>query len=147
MTLLDAPSYNAASARKRRRIILASIVGAIIIGIFVWIFWNWPAEHRVNRFFVALEQQQFEKAYGIWNNDPDWQQHPQKYDYTLKRFTEDWTTASDWGPITSHHVDISKKDGTGIVIAVRVNNSPKKLFLWYERKDGTLTYSPHELEY
>src|ERR1700761_3892433 len=79
MTLLDAPSYNAARAGKRRRCILPPIVGAILIGIFVWVFWNWPAEHRVNRFFAALEQQQFEKAYGIWNDDPDWQQHPDKY--------------------------------------------------------------------
>jgi hypothetical protein len=44
MTLLDAPAYNAARARKRRRNILASLIGVIIIAIFVWVFWNWPAE-------------------------------------------------------------------------------------------------------
>ena len=81
-------------------------------------------------------------------NDPDWQQHPQKYDYTLQRFTEDWTTASDWGPIKSHHVDISKRTGTGVIVAVRVNDSPKKLFMWYEKSNGTLTYpAPYNLEY
>ena len=154
MTLLDAPSFNAARARKRRNIILSSIGVLIVLGIFVWIFWNWPAEHRVNRLFAALEQQQFEKAYGIWNDDDDWQQHADKYkDYPLQRFTEDWTTASPVGqPIHSHHVDISKTDGTGafgsgIIVAVRVNGD-HKLFMWYERKDGTLTEpAPHMLQY
>jgi hypothetical protein len=86
-------------------------------------------------------------------NDADWQQHPQKYDYTLKRFTEDWTTESPISvPITSHHVDISKTDGTGafgtgIIVAVRVNGD-HKLFMFYIRKDGTLTWpAPHELGY
>ena len=44
---------------------LCWILGLLIIGVFVWIFWKWPAEHRVNRFFTTLKQQQFEKAYGI----------------------------------------------------------------------------------
>ena len=57
MTLLDAPSFNAGRARKRRNIILFSLLGLLIVGVFLWIFWNWPAEHRVNRFFTTLEQQ------------------------------------------------------------------------------------------
>ena len=87
-------------------------------------------------------------------DDAGWQQHPDKYkDYPLQRFTEDWTTASPVGePIHSHHVDISKTDGTGafgsgIIVAVRVNGD-HKLFMWYERKDGTLTEpAPHMLQY
>jgi hypothetical protein len=107
-----------------------------------------PVRHGSAMCWLALEAKDYSKAYGIWMNDPDWQQHPQKYDYTLKRFTEDWTTESDWGPITSHHVDISKRTGTGVIVAVRVNNSPKKMFMWYERSNGTLTYpAPYNLEY
>ena len=86
-------------------------------------------------------------------NDPEWQKHPEKYSYDLKRFTEDWTTESSGRrPILSHHVDISKTDGTGtfgtgIIVAVRVNGD-HKLFMWYEKKDGTLTFpAPHELGY
>jgi hypothetical protein len=106
----------------------------------------------VDQFFNALEAKDYNRAYAIWMNDPEWQQHPQKYDYTLKRFTEDWTTESPVGMIRSHHVDISKTDGTGtfgtgIIVAVRVNGG-QKVFMWYEKKDGTLTYpAPHELQY
>ena len=59
MTLLDAPSFNSARARKRRNVIVLTLVALLLIGVFVWTFWNWPAEHRVNTFFAALEQQQF----------------------------------------------------------------------------------------
>ena len=51
-----------------------------------------------------------------------------------------------------HRINVSKTDGTGpfgtgIIVAVRVNGD-HKIFMWYERKDGTLTYpAPHELEY
>ena len=156
MTLLNAPEFDNRKEKRNRNLLVGvgvlllltalTAVGGVLLG-HGWFFSNLPVEHKISVFLSTLEAKDYAKAYGIWMNDPDWQQHPQKYDYTLKRFTEDWTTESDWGPITSHHVDISKRDGTGIVVAVRVNNSPKKLFLWYERSNGTLTYSPHELEY
>jgi hypothetical protein len=45
-------------------------------------------------------------------------------------------------------VDISKRTGSGVIVAVRVNESPKKLFMWYEKSNGTLTYpAPYNLEY
>lgn len=161
MTLLNAPGYDA--SRERRKAVLlyggmAVVVLAAVIGVLGylmghgWFFTNMKAEHRVDQFFNALEAKDYNKAYAIWMNDADWQQHPQKFDYNLKRFTEDWTTESPVGAIRSHHVDISKTDGTGtfgtgIIVAVRVNGG-QKLFMWYEKKDGTLTYpAPHELQY
>ena len=161
MTLLNAPTYdNRKETRKLGLLIGSGVLLALIailgVGGFIaghgWFFSNLNAEHHVDHFFTALEAKDYNKAYAIWLNDPNWSQHPQKYDYTLKRFTEDWTTASDVGPITSHHVDISKTDGTGnfgtgMIVAVRVNGD-HKLFMWYQRSDGTLTYpAPHQLEY
>ncbi len=161
MTLLNAPKYDERGETRKLGLLIGtgvllallaiSGVGGFLLG-HGWFFSNIPAEHRVNSFFNALEAKDYSQAYSIWMNDKDWQQHPQKYDYTLKRFTEDWTSASDVGPILSHHVDISKTDGTGafgtgIIVAVRVNGD-HKIFMWYERKDGTLTYpAPHLLEY
>jgi hypothetical protein len=159
--LLNAPEYNAQRENRKVGLLIGSAVLLLLlaltgVGGFLlghgWFFSNLPAEHRVGKFFEALEAKDYAKAYGLWMNDAQWQQHPKKYDYTLKRFTEDWTTASDVGPIRSHHVDISKTDGTGafgtgIIVAVRVNGD-HKLFMWYERKDGTLTYpAPHMLDY
>ena len=161
MTLLNAPQYDSQGENRKLGLLitlgvalaLAALlgVGGYLLG-HGWFFSNLNAEHHVNAFFNALEAKDYNKAYGIWMNDPKWQEHPQKFDYSLKRFTEDWTTASDVGPITSHHVDISKTDGTGnfgtgIIVATRVNGD-HKLFMWYQRSDGTLTYpAPHQLEY
>jgi hypothetical protein len=162
MTLLNAPAYDDRKERRKTGLLVGAGVfialfailwlGGYIMG-HGWFFSNLPAEHRVSTFFNALEAKDYAKAYGIYWNDPDWQQHPQKYDYTLQRFTEDWTTESPVkGPITSHTIDISKTDGTGafgtgIIVAVRVNGD-HKVFMYYIRKDGTLEWpAPHELEY
>jgi hypothetical protein len=156
MTLLNAPEFNAGRETRKRNLFIGAIVLIFLTAIIGvsgyllghgWFFSLLPIEHRINVFMTTLEEKDYPKAYGIWMNDSDWQKHPDKYDYKLQRFTDDWTKDSDWGPITSHHVDISKRTGSGVVIAVRVNNNPKKLFLWYEKKDGTLTYSPRDLEY
>jgi hypothetical protein len=162
MTLMNAPEYDSRRDTRIRNLWIAAgvlVLLAIVIGVggFVlghgWFFSNLPAEHKVNTFYEALEAKDYSKAYGIWWNDPEWQQHPQKYDYTLQRFTEDWTSASPVnGPILSHHVDISRTDGSGmfgsgIIVAVRVNGD-HKVFMYVIRKDGTLAWpAPHILEY
>ena len=177
--LMDAPAYDPARDNLRRNIIIGVIVailllGAIALAGFVsghgWLFTNEGYEHQVNNFFNALEAKDYAKAYGIYYNDPNWAQHPQQYSgYPLKRFTEDWTTESPvHAPITSHHVDISKTDGsgmfgTGIIVAVRINlekgietppgEEPNKrpghkIFMYVTKSDGTMTWpAPHELGY
>jgi hypothetical protein len=163
MSLIDAPEYDERGERRKRTILISLGVAAVLLIILTlagyvtghgWLFSNLPAEHRVSSFFQALEARDYPKAFGIYNNDTDWQQHPQKYSgYPLNRFTEDWTTASPINsPITSHHVDISKTDGTGafgtgIIVAVRVNGD-NKVFMYVNRADGTMTWpAPHVLVY
>jgi hypothetical protein len=180
MSLIDAPEYDERGERRKRNLLIAS--GVLILALLIltfagyitghgWLFSNLPAEHRVNNFFNALEAKDYSKAFGIYNDDPDWQQHPQKYaGYPLSRFTEDWTSHSPVNaPITSHHVDISRTDGsgafgTGIIVAARLNlqdgilpASPgdppnrlpgHKVFMYVNRADGTMTWpAPHILIY
>jgi hypothetical protein len=82
---------------------------------------------------------------GLWHllQRPDWQQHPDKYkDYPLERFTEDFSTESDWkGPINSYHVDFSKRDDTGVVVASTINGK-NNLTLKVQRSDGTIGILP-----
>jgi hypothetical protein len=147
MTLLDAPAYNAARARKRRRTIIASLIGVLVIAILVWTCWNWPAEHRVNRFFAALEQQHFEQAYGIWNNDPDWQQHPDKYKnaaYPYSKFLDDWSLNGEYGKITSHKILYATSSlGNSTLMAVSVNG--RKSLLTLGVSHGTIGFTPFSL--
>ncbi|MCL2659290.1 MAG: hypothetical protein FWD64_02050 [Acidobacteriaceae bacterium] len=162
MTLLNAPEYNERKERRKVGLLIGAgvlIVLAILVGMggFIkghgWFFSNLPVERRVDKFFQALESKDFERAYAIYWNDKNWKQHPQKYDYSLARFTEDWTAESPaGGPIRSHRVDVSKTAGDGtfgstIIIGVTVNGD-KRLFMGYVRKDGTLFYpSTYQIQY
>jgi len=163
MSLLDAPAYDVQKAKLQRMALAgAAIAFALLVLLTLagfllghgWLFTDLPAEHKVDKFFDALEAKDYSKAYALYTNDPDFAQHADKHkNYPLDRFTEDWTTASPVdAPITSHHVDISKTDGsgtfgTGIIVAVTINGN-KKLFMWYQKSDGTMTEpAPHELQY
>ena len=161
--LMDAPAYDPARDDRRRNIIIAIIVAVLLLGAIAlagyvsghgWFFSNEGYEHEVNNFFSALEAKDYPKAYGIYSNDPDWQQHPAKYSsYPLARFTDDWTTDSPINaPITSHHVDKSVAAGsgtfgTGIIVATTVN-SDHKIFLYVNRADKTITWpAPYVFKY
>jgi hypothetical protein len=162
MSLMDAPAYDPAHDRRMKALLISGI--AILVLAFVlgvagrasghgWFFSNVPAEHKVDHFFNALEAQDYDKAYGIYENDDNWKQHPDKFGYPQKRFIEDWTTYSPVKTaITSHHVDVSNVDGhgfwgTGIIVAVRLNGE-HKAFLYVNRSDRTLEWpAPHELVY
>ena len=163
MTLLNAPAYDVRRANRIRNALLGLLIlfFLLIILSFVgyvmghgWLFTNLATEHRVNKFFLALEAKDYPTAYGIYYNDADWQKTPAKYSgYPIARFAEDWTTYSPVkAPITSHHVDISKTDGkgafgTGVIVATRVNGN-HKVFMYVSKSDGQMTWpAPHVLQY
>jgi hypothetical protein len=56
MTLLDAPLYDHAKARRRKIRITVIVVVVIALAALGWFFRNWPEEHAVNKFFDALQQ-------------------------------------------------------------------------------------------
>jgi hypothetical protein len=155
MTLLNAPAFDEQKEKRNRNILAGSgILIAVLVVLTLagwllghgWLFINLPAEHKVKVFMTALNGGDYPKAYGIFYNDPNWQQHPDKYkDYPLQRFTEDFTTESEWkGPITSFHVGCSKRGATGTAVAVTINGSTN-LTLNYLRSDETLTFFPFQL--
>jgi hypothetical protein len=163
MSLMDAPSYDPTRDNQRRNLIIGAVVAVLLLGLVAfagyvsghgWMFSNLGYEHRVNTFFDVLQEKDYAKAYGIYYNDPNWQEHPQKYSgYPLARFTEDWTKDSPiHEPITWHHVDKSVAAGsgyfgTGVIVAVRVNGG-HKIFMYVNRADKTLTWpAPYIFQY
>ncbi len=89
MTLFEAQPYDPARARRRRSRIIVIAVVVLVLGLLAWHFRYWREERQVDRFFDALQEQKFEQAYGVWMNDPDWKQHPDKYSrYHVFRFHE-----------------------------------------------------------
>jgi len=154
MTLLNAPEFDEKRETRKRNILIGSGIGIAAIAILSvagfllghgWCFMNLPVEHRVSVFLSALQAQDYAKAYGIFYNDPKWQQHPDRYDYKLQRFTEDFTTESEWkAPIKSFHVGCSKRGETGTAVAATINGGTN-LTLEYQRSDGTLSFYPFQL--
>ena len=156
MTLFEAQPFDPVQARKKRIRITAIVVLVLVCLILAWNFRHYPQEHLVDTFFAALQQQNYEKAYGIWNHDPDWKQHPQKYaSYTFGDFMKDWGPGGQWGIIKTYHVDGSAvpKGGngtsfdvgsSGIVVVVTVNERvADKSHIWVEKSDKTLGFSPY----
>jgi hypothetical protein len=156
MTLFEAQEYDPVKARKRRNRIIAAVAIVLLLAILAWNFRHYPQERLVGTFFAALQQQDFEKAYGIWNNDPDWKQHPQKFaNYSFAEFMKDWGPGGEWGLIKTYHVDGSavpkggngtKFDVTpsGVVVVVTVNDRvAQKSHIWVEKSDKTLGFSPY----
>ncbi|HEY4961967.1 MAG TPA: hypothetical protein VII29_13995 [Terriglobales bacterium] len=155
MTLFDTKPYDFVQARKRRNRIIAIVAIVLVCAILAWNFRHYPQEHAVDTFFAALQQQDYEKAYGIWNHDPDWKQHPQQYaKYTFQNFAQDWGPGGEWGLIKTYHVDGSAVptggNGTkfdvassGVVVVVTVNERvAQKAHVWVEKSDKTLGFSP-----
>jgi hypothetical protein len=156
MTLFETKPYDPVAARKKRNRIIAIIAIVAVCAILGWNFRHYPEEHAVDKFFAALQQQNYEQAYAIWNNDPNWKQHPEKYsNYPFGNFMQDWGPGGEWGIIKSYHVDGSAvpKGGngtkfdvgsSGVVVVVTVNERvADKAHIWVEKSDKTLGFSPY----
>jgi hypothetical protein len=155
MSLMDAPAYDPTSDNRKRNVLIgfASLIGLLLVLAFAgfalghgWLFSNLGYEHRVNAFFYDLEAKDYQGAYTLYNGG-----QATNPDYSLERFTEDWTTHSPVNaPIVAHHVDVSKTDGSGtfgsgIIVAVNINHS-KEIFMYVSRADKSMTWPAiHEL--
>lgn len=145
-TIFTAPEYNPRREQRRLIVIAAVALAAIVIGVFAYLYRNWPEERVVDRFCTALVNKDFEKAYSIWLQDPAWKQHPQNYpNYSFREFENDWGPGGEWGIIKSFHIDGSAnpKQGSGVVVVVTINERKEPARIWVEKKDKTLTFSPY----
>ena len=129
MTLLDAPKFDARKANLNRNLGIAGVtlvvLAALSFGLYKldkpWQLWNWSSDRRVNTFLETIEGGDLEKAFGQWNNDPNWKQHEAQYkDYDFTQFTKDWGQASDYGKIRSHQIIMATTVGNGTVMGVDI---------------------------
>jgi hypothetical protein len=148
MTLLDAQPFDAARARRRKIRIAVALLVVLILASLVWFYRNWPEERVVSHFFAALQKQDFESAYAIYFNDPNWRQHPQKYSqYTYADFYRDWGPGGEWGVIKSFRIYGSANTrgfGTGgVIVEVIVNERAEHARMFVQRSDKTITVYPY----
>lgn len=162
MTLMDAPKFDASAGRRRAQWIYGTFAALLVFVVGMWLFtgrpidfpWTWwtywAGERDTNQFLQAVENNDMQRAYAIWENDFDWRQHQDKYQkYSFDRFKEDWGQASpanEYGTITSHRIVARKLSGTELIVAAMINGRKSKaLFLAYDKNDHTLGFSPFEL--
>jgi len=146
MSLLDAPAYDEAREKRRRAIIIAGVVVVLLVAALGWHFRHFRQEREVSNFFTALEQKDYPKAYGIYYNDPQWQQRPDKYkQYPLNEFERDWGPSGDFGYITSHKMDgseVGRGPSNGVIVFVKVNGRPEATKIFVDDDKHTLTLWP-----
>lgn len=153
MGLFDAQEYDPRPAQRRRRIAVIVVIVAIAAFLLWWFFRYYPEELAINRFFQAIEQKKFDVAYGLYFADPDWKQHPQKYDqYPLSQFMLDWGPSSDYGTITSHKIGCATeppkkayRSPSGVIVVVSINGRAETTSMWVEKKSKSITLSPEEV--
>ncbi len=148
MTLLDAQPYDPTKTRRRNIRIATAVVIVIVLAALGWFYRNWPEEHVVDKFFTALQHQDFEDAFGIYFNDPAWRQHLQKYkQYTYADFYRDWGPGGEWGLVNSHRIYGSANTkgfgGGGVVVEVIVNERTEHARMFVQKSDKTLTVYPY----
>ncbi|MBI3895610.1 MAG: hypothetical protein HY313_06735 [Acidobacteria bacterium] len=94
-------------------------------------FKNYAEERQALHFFEALQRQDFEEAYRIWQ--------PSEY-YKFKDFMEDWGSNSPQGLVRRFRITGSTARGSGVVVRVIVNR--RLIRLWVEKKDKSLSFPP-----
>ena len=149
MTLLDAEQYDEARARRRRTRIAVIVVILLIVAWAAYHFRHYPERSVVNKFFAALHGQNYEAAYGIWFRDPNWKQHANQYSqYAFNDFYRDWGPGGEWGLVKSYHVDcsLSPGSGSGVIVQVTVNERTTHAYVWVQKSERTLSFSPNEIE-
>jgi hypothetical protein len=159
MTLLDAPKFDEAKERRRRRILSVSAGTVAVLFVAWWLVagrpvdwpWNWDTHllgrMAINHFLTDVEQNDLAKAYGVWVHDGNWQQHPAQYSaYPFDRFEEDWAPTSrdnEYGPIKSHKIAEARVYGNVLLTAVLINGRKSgALSLTYDPKTHKVDFAP-----
>lgn len=163
MTLLDAPVFNEVRERRNRNLYIGSAGLLVVLFIGWWLVagrpvdwpWRWNSHligrMEVNSFFTAVEKNDLPTAYGIWNHDKNWQQHPaQGGAYPFTKFQADWSSSSpenEYGTIHSHQIAAARMYGNVLLVGVLINDRKSKaLFLDYDPKTYKLNFSPPDVE-
>lgn len=153
MGLMDAKEYDPRPAQRRWQLLVTALVLVIAVFLVWWLFRFYPENKVINKFFQAIEHKDYDTAYGLYFADPEWKQHPQKYNqYPLPQFLLDWGPSSEYGTITSHKIECTTeppskayRSPTGVIVVVSVNNRPETTSMWVEKKSKSISLSPQEV--
>jgi len=146
MTLMDAKEYDEAKAR-RRKVRIVAIVGTLLVLAFLaYQFRYWPEERLVDKFFAALQRQEYETAYSLYTADPGWRQHQAQHSqYPYNDFYRDWGPGGEWGLVKNYKIYATgecPKGGSGVIVEVIVNQRAEHEQVYVQKKEKTFSPSP-----
>jgi hypothetical protein len=119
---------------RRKRIILYTLIGMLVVlGLFLK-YYNIREEMRTNQFFKLLIAGDYPAAYKLWQPTPS---------YRYSDFLEDWGDKSFYaeGKIMSFRLESSHSRGNGVVIAVLLNGK-KEVKLILNKEDKHFSFAP-----
>ena len=118
--------------RRKRQLAIGIPLLFALAGYLYYEFKNFPEEQAVSHFMEALQKQNYEEAYRIWQ--------PSNY-YTFKNFSEDWGPEGVEGVITEFDILTSRSRGNGVLVDVAINRQ-KRIRLFVERDSKRLSFPP-----
>jgi len=146
MTLVDAKEYDEAGARRRKKLIIGIIGTLLVVGFLVYQLRYWPEQRLVEKFFAALQKQDYETAYSLYTADPTWKQHPPQHSmYPYNEFYRDWGPGGEWGLVKSYKIYATgecPKGGSGVIVEVIVNDRAEHEQIYVQKKEKTFSPSP-----
>ena len=146
MTLMDAKVYDEAAARRRKFRILTITGVVLVLGFLAYQFRYWPEEHLVDKFFTALQKQDYETAYGLYMADRNWRQRPQQHSlYPYNEFYRDWGPGGEWGLVKNYKIYATGEcphGGSGVIVEVIVNQRAEHEQIYVQKKEKTFSPSP-----
>jgi len=151
MTLLDAREYHPEKERQKRARVISAIVLVLVLAFAGWMNRFWPEKHVADKFFAAVQKQDFETAYGIYFQDQDWKQHPQNHkQYPFNEFKQDWGPGGEWGIVKTYKAFGESNcpgGGSGVVVDLIVNDRAKHAQVYVDKTDKTISTPPCDLEF
>lgn len=128
------PPIDPQAQRRKRRLIVGTVFAVICASYLYYELKNYPEERQLRRFFEVLQQQDYQRAYQIWQPASS---------YTFKDFLEDWGPDGVQGSIQQFQIEDSQAEGSGVNVSV-ILNGKEPVALWVEKKDKSLSFSPVE---
>lgn len=138
-----------------RRIGVAVVLLAAMVGLLYWQFRYYPEKKQVERFMDALVAGDYPAAYRLWKPTPT---------YRYQDFLEDWGETTARGRVRSYEIvgvepaasalvavpqsGGSRRtlqvggDSSGVIVSVRINGQEPPERIWVERKDKSLSFPP-----
>ena len=113
-------------------------LAVLVVGgsLYLW-FKNYNEEKRAEGFLTQLQGGNYPQAYSFWGCTVE---NPCPT-YSYEDFLEDWGPAGKIGKVNSYRLGRSRAQGTGVTVAVQINNQ-EPLGLWVEKKDGVVGFAP-----